>query len=210
MWYFAWILGVLLACAFGIINVLWLEAQESLEQDSAVLDPLTKTLIRFEFLVILKDKINQSHFEHRPFCLMMMGLDSVSGRSITVDAEKGDRVRLEYTNIIQGVLPKETAVLARYDACTFAALLPNAGLPAAESLAERICGFSESLSASSSDRAAISIGIAECCPDLLKHCAGDLDLAFRTLLENADRAMQKARSQGHNKHVTTAVPSAPA
>ena len=25
MWYFAWILGVLLACAFGIINVMWYE-----------------------------------------------------------------------------------------------------------------------------------------------------------------------------------------
>ncbi|MEE4113154.1 MAG: cytochrome bd-I oxidase subunit CydX, partial [Desulfobacteraceae bacterium] len=23
MWYFSWILGVLLACAFGIINVMW-------------------------------------------------------------------------------------------------------------------------------------------------------------------------------------------
>lgn len=28
MWYFAWILGVLLACAFGIINVMWLETQD--------------------------------------------------------------------------------------------------------------------------------------------------------------------------------------
>jgi len=27
MWYFAWILGVLLACAFGVINVMWLESQ---------------------------------------------------------------------------------------------------------------------------------------------------------------------------------------
>lgn len=25
MWYFAWILGVLLACSFGIINALWHE-----------------------------------------------------------------------------------------------------------------------------------------------------------------------------------------
>lgn len=25
MWYFAWILGILLACALGIINALWLE-----------------------------------------------------------------------------------------------------------------------------------------------------------------------------------------
>lgn len=33
MWYFAWILGVLLACAFGIINALWLEHTEMMDQD---------------------------------------------------------------------------------------------------------------------------------------------------------------------------------
>jgi len=33
MWYFTWILGVLLACAFGIINGLWLEAQEFLDKE---------------------------------------------------------------------------------------------------------------------------------------------------------------------------------
>lgn len=27
MWYFAWMLGVGLAMAFGIINVMWLEAE---------------------------------------------------------------------------------------------------------------------------------------------------------------------------------------
>ncbi len=33
MWYFAWILGVLLACAFGIINVMWLELNGLEEED---------------------------------------------------------------------------------------------------------------------------------------------------------------------------------
>ncbi len=28
MWYFTWILGVLLACSFGIINAMWLESQQ--------------------------------------------------------------------------------------------------------------------------------------------------------------------------------------
>jgi cyd operon protein YbgT len=28
MWYFAWILGLGLAVAFGIINVMWLEAEQ--------------------------------------------------------------------------------------------------------------------------------------------------------------------------------------
>lgn len=34
MWYFAWILGVLLACACGIINVMWLELEHKLDDES--------------------------------------------------------------------------------------------------------------------------------------------------------------------------------
>jgi len=34
MWYFTWILGVLLACAFGIINVMWLESERHLGEDA--------------------------------------------------------------------------------------------------------------------------------------------------------------------------------
>jgi len=30
MWYFAWILGVLLALALGIINVMWYESEQCL------------------------------------------------------------------------------------------------------------------------------------------------------------------------------------
>jgi cyd operon protein YbgT len=33
MWYFAWILGVLLAVSFGIINVMWLELEGLDEPD---------------------------------------------------------------------------------------------------------------------------------------------------------------------------------
>ncbi|MGL5359999.1 MAG: cytochrome bd-I oxidase subunit CydX [Shewanella sp.] len=32
MWYFSWILGVLLACSFGIINALWLENTENMDR----------------------------------------------------------------------------------------------------------------------------------------------------------------------------------
>jgi cyd operon protein YbgT len=34
MWYFAWILGVLLACSFGIINALWLEGAGCLGEEA--------------------------------------------------------------------------------------------------------------------------------------------------------------------------------
>ena len=33
MWYFAWILGVLLACAFGIINAMWYELSGYTEEE---------------------------------------------------------------------------------------------------------------------------------------------------------------------------------
>ncbi len=34
MWYFAWILGVLLACSFGIINALWLESADLMAKEA--------------------------------------------------------------------------------------------------------------------------------------------------------------------------------
>jgi cyd operon protein YbgT len=38
MWYFAWILGVLLACTLGVINVMWYEFQQN--KDSIAEDEL--------------------------------------------------------------------------------------------------------------------------------------------------------------------------
>ena len=32
MWYFAWILGLGLACAFGILNAMWLELDDDDER----------------------------------------------------------------------------------------------------------------------------------------------------------------------------------
>lgn len=35
MWYFAWVLGVGLALAFGIINVMWLEAEHPFDDQES-------------------------------------------------------------------------------------------------------------------------------------------------------------------------------
>ena len=32
MWYFTWVLGVLLACSFGIINALWLAHADNMDR----------------------------------------------------------------------------------------------------------------------------------------------------------------------------------
>lgn len=35
MWYFAWILGVGLACTLGILNAMWLEVTQNMDEDSS-------------------------------------------------------------------------------------------------------------------------------------------------------------------------------
>ncbi|PKG38509.1 cytochrome bd-I oxidase subunit CydX [Psychromonas sp. Urea-02u-13] len=42
MWYFAWILGILLACSLGIINGLWLEQVETNEKEELEKEALKK------------------------------------------------------------------------------------------------------------------------------------------------------------------------
>ncbi|MCY9854538.1 cytochrome bd-I oxidase subunit CydX [Vibrio mediterranei] len=34
MWYICWVLGVLLACSFGVINAMWLELRDKSDLDS--------------------------------------------------------------------------------------------------------------------------------------------------------------------------------
>ncbi|BAJ01361.1 cytochrome bd-I oxidase subunit CydX [Shewanella violacea] len=34
MWYLTWMLGVLLACSFAIVNGLWLETTENMDRDT--------------------------------------------------------------------------------------------------------------------------------------------------------------------------------
>jgi len=40
MWYFSWILGIGVALGFGIINVMWLEANGKFARDATPGDPL--------------------------------------------------------------------------------------------------------------------------------------------------------------------------
>jgi len=74
MWYFSWILGVLLACSLGIINVLRLEAQEALAKDNLIIDPLTQLLARESVLERLHEKVSNSKRNGMPFALLYISL----------------------------------------------------------------------------------------------------------------------------------------
>ncbi|MGR9074016.1 MAG: cytochrome bd-I oxidase subunit CydX, partial [Gammaproteobacteria bacterium] len=163
MWYFAWILGVLLACAFGIINVLWLEAQEALDQQATVLDPLTKLPNRVEFLTKMEDFIDRQILEPQPFSLLMIGLDAFHPVLEACGDEGVDDLVLKISNIIDKETRRPIDTVSRYDAETFAVLMPGANRAIAEATAKRIQeGSSGQVDPAAGCASVLSIGIVEC------------------------------------------------
>jgi cytochrome bd-I ubiquinol oxidase subunit X len=45
MWYFSWILGIGVALGFGIINVMWLEANGTFTRDAAPTEPAASPVV---------------------------------------------------------------------------------------------------------------------------------------------------------------------
>jgi len=200
MWYFTWILGVLLACAFGIINVLWLEAQESLDQQSVVLDPLTKLPSRVEFLGVLENSIEQHHIDHSPFSLLIVSLDAF--RTLSQRKKQGaimDEVVLKLSALIQKETRRPLDTIARYDAATFGIILPGADAKTAEPIAERICKNAVTQIAQKTDDSVISVGVAEFPVHSTGGTNSTIQDQIKTVLQSADEAAKLAQKQGKNR-----------
>ena len=199
MWYFTWILGVLLACAFGIINVLWLEAQEGLDQESIILDPLTKLPTRVNFLETLEDRIEQYKNEPSPFLLMLVSLDAYRTLSDNDENDSVDQMVLKVADVIKQEIRMPVDSVARYDAATFALILPGAKIDVAEIVANRIRENVLSQKIVSSNESIISIGVAEYPTHLT--CGDDENFQqhIKSILQSTDKAVKQAQEQGKNE-----------
>ncbi len=198
MWYFTWILGVLLACSFGIINVLWLEAQEGLDQESVILDPLTKLPTRVGFLDALEDRIEQYKNESSPFLLMLVSLDAFQSLSESDENDRVDPMVLKIAEVIKQEIRLPVDSVARYDAATFAIILPGAKIDVAEIIAKRIRENVLSQKIISSNESVISIGVAEYPTHL--SCGDDENFQqhIKSILQSTDKAVKQAQQQGKN------------
>ena len=105
MWYFSWILGLLLACSLGIINVLRLEAQEALAKEHIPIDPLTQLLTKESILVRLREKIENSKRNGLPFSLVRHPL-------LSPDLSCGSLRELYHLRFSNGVSSYTTSLLS--------------------------------------------------------------------------------------------------
>ncbi len=137
MWYFSWILGVLLACSLGIINVLRLEAQEALARENVKLDPLTQLLTKESVLERLHEKIDNSKRNKLPFSLIYINLTDFKLKHQLPDYEM-DTTLLNVVASIKNDIRMGLDIAARVGDEDFLLALPGAPYERAEISANRI------------------------------------------------------------------------
>ncbi len=137
MWYFTWILGVLLACSLGIINVLRLEAQEALEKENIVVDPLTQLLARESVLERLQEKVDNSKRNKMPFSLLYLSLTDFKNKHHLAEYEM-DTTIFKVVETLRLDIRTGLDIAARVGEDDFVLALPGIAADRAEIIAERI------------------------------------------------------------------------
>lgn len=137
MWYFSWILGLLLACSLGIINVLRLEAQEALEKESLPLDSLTQLLTKNAILQRLREKIENSKRNGSPFSLVFISLKPFQKQQ-QLPLHELEAMLRDVVDVLKHDIRIGIDLAARFDEACFLLTLTGAPLKKAEQVANAI------------------------------------------------------------------------
>ncbi len=161
MWYFSWILGVLLACSLGIINVLRLEAQEALAKENTAIDPLTQLLARESILQRLREKVDNSKRNGRPLSLVYLSLTDFKNQHLVPEHEMVSTL-LDVVDSIKTDIRQGLDIAARVGEEDFILALPGITLEDSEQIAEKIkVNIEENIKTPSEIPVNIGIGATE-------------------------------------------------
>lgn len=163
-------------------------------------DPLTGALNRAALLEDGHQQLALCQRQRRPFSALMLDLDHFKQVNDSLGHQAGDVALRHAVQVLRGNLRRYDVLLGRYGGEEFVLLLPGVALADAAELAERLrAGLAGSPARGASQPIALSasFGVAEADP------AHDLD----GLLEQADRALYRAKHAGRNR-VAIADPGA--
>lgn len=137
MWYFTWILGLLLACSIGIINVLRLEAQETWDKEHIFLDPLTQLMTKDTMIGRLKEKVENSKRNGFPFSILFISLKDFNTRH-NLPAYEMDAILRSVVDCVKQDIRASVDIAARMDEHDFLIAMPGSPLKKAEEIAARV------------------------------------------------------------------------
>ena len=137
MWYFTWILGLLLACSLGIINVLRLEAQETWDKEHIALDPLTQLMTRDTMLVRLKEKVENSRRNGFPFSILFISLKDFKTRN-NLPVYEMDAILRSVVDCFKEEIRAGVDIAARMDEQDFLIAMPGSPMKKAQEIATQV------------------------------------------------------------------------
>jgi len=161
MWYFTWILGLLLACSLGIMNVLRLEAQETWDREHIALDPLTRLLTKDLMVGRLKEKVENSKRNGFPFSILFISLKDFKARN-NLPAFEMDAILRSVADCFKEDIRAGVDIAARMDEQDFLVAMPGSPLKKVEEIATRIKNeISNRVKAPDNLVVEVSTGVAE-------------------------------------------------
>ncbi|MES2264462.1 MAG: GGDEF domain-containing protein [Pseudomonadota bacterium] len=194
-----------LMLAVGFMTMATRRLQTILEQRSTH-DPLTGVLNRRGFGVFYERQRIQMRRSGRPLTLMSIDLDHFKAVNDRYGHVVGDRVLVNVARIVSQAL-RESDDVARFGGEEFVVLLPDAEVPRALLVAERIQAALRSGQDGALPPCTVSIGVAS-------HVSEQE--SFDSLLARTDAALYRAKANGRDRveqadlaeTVVTAVPTA--
>jgi diguanylate cyclase (GGDEF)-like protein len=174
------------------------ERQEMITMSAARIDSLTGVANRGAFFTQAGRILRRARDARAPVSLIVFDLDYFKRINDSFGHAAGDRVLRTFADTATAML-RPADLLGRIGGEEFAALLPGVGTEAAYVIAERIRHAFESASSGvgSGVRATVSAGTAVALPGAV----------VETVLEEADRALYRAKANGRNR-VERAIESA--
>jgi cyd operon protein YbgT len=161
MWYFTWILGLLLACSLGIINVLRLEAQETWDREHIPVDSLTQLMTKDTMLGRLKEKVENSKLNGFPFSILFISLKEFKAKN-DLPAFEMDAILRSVADCFKEDIRAGVDIAARMDDQEFLIAMPGSPLKKAEEIAAQVKNeISERVKAPRDLIVEVATGVAE-------------------------------------------------
>jgi diguanylate cyclase (GGDEF)-like protein len=157
---------------------------------ASLIDPLTGVNNRRAFLERGEKLLHRSNFDRAPAALLLFDLDEFKSVNDTFGHQAGDRALAAFCTVATSTL-RPGDLFGRLGGEEFAALLVNTSLNDGLVAAERVRANFEAAALGLGARTlTVSVGVAS---------AADCDRNLADLVEEADRALYRAKENGRNR-----------
>jgi diguanylate cyclase (GGDEF)-like protein len=197
------------ACFVRLVNVLSLETARDVKrlrafEQESITDPLTGIYNRRYLERRLTDEIARANRYGMPLSVLLIDIDHFKRVNDIYGHQVGDLVLEGMAQLIVSTL-RTTDIVARYGGEEIMVIAPSTPVKTAAELAERLRKVLENASFEvpldlnreiSAIGVTVSIGVA---------CIGPQTRDMSELIQNADKALYRAKSEGRNRVVTGAT-----